>query len=87
MSLYFLVLLIILSIEIPITINVWIFTANICKDNHENYLHATIADTKIERDHTYNSYIYNDINDRRQNPTLQLLSAIGNIKATDLSSN
>lgn len=43
--------------------------------------------TKIEKDNIYNGYINNDINDARQNLILQLLLAIGNIKATHLCLN
>ena len=62
------------------------YIANICQDNYENNFHLAIVDIRIKRDHIYSGYVYNDIDNGRQKPTLQLLSAIGNIKAIDLSS-
>lgn len=59
----------------------------ICQNNHENDLFAAIADINIEKNYIHKGYIYSDISDRRQNPTLQLLLTITNIKNIDLSSN
>ena len=47
--------------------------------NFENNLNTTIATTSIEGDHINNSCIYSDINDRRQNFGLRLLSTSANI--------
>lgn len=63
------------------------YIANIYKNNHEKYLYATIVDKKINKNYIHSDYIYSDINYGRQNLTLQLLSTIGNIKTTNLSSN
>lgn len=49
--------------------------------NFENNLDAAIADTGKERDHINSGCIYSDI-DNQQNPTLQLLSTVVNIKPT-----
>lgn len=49
-------------------------------NNFENDFNITITNTKIETDQLYNRYIYSDIDNGRQNPTLKLLSAIDNIK-------
>lgn len=62
------------------------YTANICKNNYENNFYTIIADIRIEKDYIYNNCVYSDINNKKQNPTLQLLLAICNIKATDLFS-
>lgn len=63
----------------------WGYVADLCKNNNENDSHAAIADTKIEGDHIHSGCIYKNIDDGRQNPILRLLSAINNIKVTDLT--
>lgn len=50
-------------------------------DKFENDLNTAIANTKIEVDQLHNIYVYSDIDNGRQNPTLKLLSAIDNIKS------
>lgn len=57
------------------------YAADFSDGNYENDFDIAIADISIERDHIHNGCVYSNINNRRQNPTLQLLSAIGNIKA------
>ncbi len=48
--------------------------------NFENDLNAAIASISIEGDHINSGYIYSDIDDQCQNPTLRVLSAVANIK-------
>ena len=62
------------------------YITNICEDNYKNDICAAIPDKKIERDQIDSGYIYSNFDNRWKNPTLQLLSAIDNIKTTDLSS-
>ena len=50
--------------------------------NFENDLHTAIAGISIKEDHINIGYVYSDIDNQRQNPTLQLLSAVVNIKPT-----
>lgn len=50
--------------------------------NFRNDLDAIIVGTGIERDYINSGYVYNDINNQRQNSTLWLLSAVVNIKST-----
>ncbi len=57
------------------------YVTDLCDGNFENNLDATIASAGIEGDHINSGCIYSDIDNGRQNPTLCLLSAIGNIKA------
>lgn len=61
------------------------YAIDLCDGNYENDLDAAIADTGIKGDHIHSGCVYSDIDDGRQNPTLRLLSAIGNIKATTLA--
>lgn len=62
------------------------YVANLCEDNYKNDFYTAITDTKIEGDHIHSSCVYGDIDDEKQNLTLRLLSAIGNIKVIDLTS-
>ncbi len=57
------------------------YATDLCDDNIENDLDAAIASAGIEGDHINSGCVYSDIDDGRQNPTLCLLSVIGNIKA------
>lgn len=57
------------------------YVIDFCDGNYKNDLDVTITDTDIERDHIHSGCEYNKINNRRQNPTIQFLSAVGNIKA------
>ena len=50
-------------------------------NNFENDYDVVIADTEIEADQLYSGYMYSNINNRRKNLTLKLLSAIDNIKS------
>lgn len=50
--------------------------------NFENNLNAAIASIGIKKDHIYSGCVYSNINNEQQNPTLRLLSTVGNIKAT-----
>lgn len=61
------------------------YTANFCKNNHKNNLYVAIVEKRIEEDHIHSGYIYSNIDDRKKNLILQLLSAIGNIKASNSS--
>ena len=56
------------------------FAALLHDDNFENNLHIVIADTKIEANQLYSGHVHSNINNRKQNPTLKLLSTIDNIK-------
>ncbi len=47
--------------------------------NFENDLDVAIASTGIEEDHINSGCVYSDIDNQRQNPTLQLLFTIANI--------
>ncbi len=47
--------------------------------NFESDLDAAIVGTGIEGDHINNGCVYSDIDNQRQNRTLQLLSAVANI--------
>ncbi len=51
-------------------------------DNFENDLDIFITSTDIERNRINSGCVYSDINNQQQNLTLQLLSAITNIKPT-----
>lgn len=44
-----------------------------------------MVDIKIEVKHLYSGYIYNDIDNRKQNLILKLLSAIDNIKLATMA--
>lgn len=61
------------------------YTYDFCDSNYKNDLDATIVYIRIEGDNINSSCIYSNIYNRWQNLTLQLLSAIGNIKATILA--
>lgn len=54
---------------------------------YKNDLNIAIADTSIERDNINSGYVYSNIDNVHQNPILQILFVIGNIKATTLASN
>lgn len=58
-----------------------------CNSNCKNDFDIAIADTSIKTDHIYDGYIYSNINNRWQNPTLQFLFIIGNNKVPNLTSN
>lgn len=60
----------------------WKLYNNFNNNNFENDFNTTIAVIDIKRNHINSSYIYNDIDNQWQNLTLQLLSAIANIKLT-----
>lgn len=62
------------------------YITDLYEDNYENNLYVAIADIGIEGNHIHSGCVYSDIYDGRQNPTLRLLFAIGNIKVTDLTS-
>lgn len=56
--------------------------ATLLRDNNfENDFDIVITDIKIEIDQLYNRYVYGDINNKRENLILKLLSAINNIKS------
>lgn len=50
-------------------------------DNFENDLDTAIANTGIETDQLHNGCVYGDIDNRRQDSILKLLSTIDNIKS------
>lgn len=50
--------------------------------NYENNFNTVIASTSIKEDHINSGYIYSDINNEWQNPTLCLLFVVVNIKLT-----
>ena len=58
------------------------YATDLNDSNFENGLDAVIAGTGIERDHINIGCVYSDIDNQHQNLTLQLLSAIANIKPT-----
>lgn len=62
------------------------YATDFCNSNFENNFNAVIAGISIEKDYINSSCIYNNIDNRRQNSTLQFLSTIGNIKATTSNS-
>ena len=62
------------------------YLTDLCDGNSENNLDAAIASTGIERDHINSGCVYSNINDKRQNPILRHLSAVGNIKAIAFTS-
>lgn len=43
------------------------YTTNIYKNNPKNNFHTAIADIEIEKDYIYKSYIYNYIDNEKQN--------------------
>ncbi len=57
------------------------YTTDLCNGNFENELDAFIASIRIKEDHINSGCIYSNIDDRRQNLNICLLSVIGNIKA------
>ncbi len=61
------------------------YITDFCDRNFENNLDVAIASAGIEGDHINSGCVYSDIHNRKQNHTLQLLSAIGNIKAQALT--
>lgn len=50
--------------------------------NFKNNFNTVIAATGIEENHINSGCIYNNINNQRQNFTLQLFSVVANIKPT-----
>lgn len=56
------------------------YATDLNNNNFENSFDATIASISIEGDHINNSCVYSNIDNQRQNFTLQLLFAIANIK-------
>lgn len=60
---------------------------DLCDTNFKNNLYIAIASVGIEGDSMNFSYIYNDIDNKKQNPTLKLLFAISNIKVQAAISN
>lgn len=63
------------------------YIANISKNIYKNSFYVTITNTSIKKDYIYDNCIYNNINNRKQNQTLSLLSVIGNIEITNLCLN
>lgn len=58
------------------------YVNNHYNNNFENDLNVIIANIGIKEDHINSVYIYTNIDNKKQNFTLQLLFAIGNIKTT-----
>lgn len=56
------------------------YVTKLYDNNIKNDLDTAIASRGIEKDYINSGYIYNNINNRRQIPTLWLLSTISNIK-------
>lgn len=56
------------------------YAADLCNNNFKNNFDVAIASIGIKKDHINSSYIYSDIDNEQQNPTLWFLSAISNIK-------
>lgn len=63
------------------------YVVNLYDCNYKNDLDATIADTSIEENHINSICVWSNIDDERQNLTLELLPAISNIKTTILALN
>lgn len=61
------------------------YTTDLYNNNFENNLDVSIMDINIKKYHIYRCYVYNNIDNRQQNPTLQFLSIIGNIKVSALT--
>lgn len=57
------------------------YAALLRDDNFEKDFDAAIAKTESEADQLHSGYVYSDIDDGSQNPTLKLLSTIDNIKS------
>ncbi len=57
------------------------YATNLYNGNFKNNFNATIASAGIEGDHINFGCVYSDIDNRRQNLTLQFLSTIDNVKA------
>lgn len=51
-------------------------------NNFENNVNIVIANTKIKANSLYSGYIYNDIDNEKQNLVMKLISTIDNIKLT-----
>lgn len=58
------------------------YATDLNNGNFENDFNVAIAGTDIEKNYINSGYIYSNINDQQQNPTLQLLSTVTNIKST-----
>ncbi len=58
------------------------YATNLNDGNFENDLDATIVGIGIKEDHINSGCVYSNINNQQQNPILQLLSAVANIKPT-----
>ena len=56
------------------------YVALLYNNNFKNDFDTAIANTKIQADQLYSRCIYSNINNRKQNLILKLLSAIDNIK-------
>lgn len=56
-------------------------------NNFETNHDTIIINTKIEADQLYHKYIYSNINNKKQNLILKLLSAINNIKSMIMAIN
>lgn len=63
------------------------YAIDINDGNFENNLDPVIVSTGIKKNHINSGCIYSDIDNQRQNPTLQLLSVIANIKPTVSTTN
>lgn len=51
-------------------------------NNFENNINIAIANTKIKTNSLYGGYIYNNIDNEKQNLVMKLISTIDNIKLT-----
>lgn len=63
------------------------YAVDLCDSNYENDFDITIENTSIERDNINSGCVYSNINNLRENLTLQFLFAIGNMKATAFALN
>lgn len=57
------------------------YTTDLCNSNFENTINAIIAYIRITGDYINSGCIYNHIVNKKQNPILWILFAIGTIKA------
>lgn len=58
------------------------YTTDLNDSNFENDLNTAIASTIIEKNYINSGCVYSDIDNQQQNPILQLLFAVTNIKST-----
>lgn len=56
------------------------YATDFCNSNFENNLDAAMISISIKRDYINSGCIYSNINNKQQNPILQFLFAINNIK-------